>query len=70
MEMERMRDLGSSPQRWRPGETATRLGASYRANREVIEPILRLLVDALALVALLRRRPTSPPRTAMSVKLL
>jgi len=70
MGMEPMRDLSSSPQRWRPGATATRLGASYKEDREVMKPILRLLVDALALVAALRPRPTSLPRPATSGKLL
>jgi len=65
-----MQDHSSSPERWRPGEAATRLGASYKANREVLEPILlRLPDDALALAALLRHQPASPPRTAESVKL-
>jgi DNA-binding IclR family transcriptional regulator len=64
-----MQDPDGSPGRWRLGEAATRLGASYKSNREVIEPILRLLADALALAALLRHRPTSPPETAGSVKL-
>ena len=64
-----MQDPNSPPERWRPGEAATRLGASYKANREVLEPILRLLADALALAALLRHQPASPPRTAESVKL-
>ena len=64
-----MQDPNSPPERWRPGEAATRLSSSYKANREVLEPILRLLADALALAALLRHQPTSPPRTADSVKL-
>ncbi len=64
-----MRDPTSSIGAWRPGETATRLGTGYKANRGVIEPILRLLADALALVALLRHRPTPAAQATESAKL-
>jgi hypothetical protein len=41
---------------WRPARAAARLGAGYEANREVLEPLARLVVDVLAVVALLSRR--------------
>ena len=63
-----MRDPTSSRWAWRPGESATRLGAGYKANREVIEPILHLLADALALAALLRHRPTAATQATGSAK--
>lgn len=35
---------------------ARRAAAAYRTNRETLEPIIRLLADALALAALVRGR--------------
>ncbi len=41
--------------RWRPLERAGRAAARYRAKRDEIEPLIRLVVDVAALTALLRR---------------
>lgn len=45
----------------RPIGAAKRAGSAYQANREALEPLLRLLLDAAALAALLYRR--SAPST-------
>lgn len=37
-----------------------RLAAAYQANREALEPIIRVLADAMALAALVRRRGPDP----------
>ncbi len=42
--------------RWRAADRARRAASAYRANREALEPVGRLLVDVLALAALARRR--------------
>lgn len=45
---------------WRPAERAGRAAARYRAKREEIEPLIRLLADVYALAALLHRRDAAP----------
>jgi hypothetical protein len=45
----------------RPVGAANRAGSAYQANREAHEPLLRPLLDAAALAALLFRRPAPPP---------
>jgi hypothetical protein len=47
-------------QRWKAADAASRAAAAYRTNREAIEPFARLLIDALALAALVRRRRPAP----------
>lgn len=37
-----------------------RVAAAYQANREALEPIVRVLADAVALAALVRRRGPEP----------
>lgn len=39
-----------------PIGAARRAGSAYQANREALEPLLRLLLDAAALAALIYRR--------------
>jgi hypothetical protein len=41
--------------------TASRAAAAYRANRETLEPVIRLAADLLALAALARRRTAATP---------
>jgi len=41
-----------------------RAAAAYRANREDLESVIRLLADALALAALVRRRHRAAPAGA------
>jgi hypothetical protein len=50
----------------RPSGAAKRAGSAYQANREALEPLLRLLLDAAALAALMYRRstPTADEREA------
>ena len=52
---------GSGRRRAGKAGAITRLAASYKANREGLEPLARLLVDVLAVVALLRRGLPQPP---------
>jgi hypothetical protein len=63
--------LESAPTRWRAASTAARrAAAAYGANREDLEPIIRLLADALALAALVRGRrrpPAAPTHTSEGV---
>ncbi|MHB8289744.1 MAG: hypothetical protein ACYDEY_10995 [Acidimicrobiales bacterium] len=53
----------------RPIGAAKRAGSAYQANREALEPLLRLLLDAAALAALLWRRsaPKVDEREARAV---
>jgi hypothetical protein len=44
------------PDRWQAAAAARRVAAAYQANREDLEPLLRLVADVLALAALVRRR--------------
>jgi hypothetical protein len=44
------------PGRWQAAAAARRVAAAYRANREDLEPLLRLVADVLALAALVRGR--------------
>lgn len=52
----------SATGRGRIAGAAARLGAGYKANREVLEPLARLAVDVLAVAALFSRR--SRPATS------
>jgi hypothetical protein len=46
--------------RQRLGRAALALGSGYQANRDALEPVLRVLADVMALAALLHRaRPGS-----------
>lgn len=52
-------DVTKRTERRRPGRPigeAKRVGSAYQANREALEPLLRLLLDAAALATLLYRR--------------
>jgi isopenicillin N synthase-like dioxygenase len=52
------------PGRWPAAiAAARRAAAAYRANRQDLEPVIRLLADVLALAALVRGR-NLVPRTA------
>jgi hypothetical protein len=46
--------------RWRSADAVSALASSYRANRELLEPLARLAVDVLAVVMLLRRNQRAP----------
>lgn len=46
--------------RWHVTSAAKRAAASYRANRDDLEPFIRLAADVLALAALLHRRRSAP----------
>ncbi|HEY2576224.1 MAG TPA: hypothetical protein VGI74_07935 [Streptosporangiaceae bacterium] len=50
--------------RWHVMATAKRAAASYRANREDLEPFIRVAADLLALAALLHRRRSAPSSEA------
>jgi hypothetical protein len=52
-------DTGHRPRR-RHVRTAAQVAARYRAQREKIEPLIRLLVDLAALAALLHSRGSVP----------
>ena len=44
----------------RLGRAALTLGSGYQADRDVLEPVLRMLADVMALAAMLHRaRPSS-----------
>ncbi|MHB1533985.1 MAG: hypothetical protein ACYC1D_05115 [Acidimicrobiales bacterium] len=45
----------------RPIGAPKRAGSAYQANREALEPLLRLLLDAAALATLLYRRSAPKP---------
>lgn len=45
----------------RLGRAALTLGSGYQANRDALEPVLRVLADVMALAAMLHRaRPDAP----------
>lgn len=50
------------PARWQAA--VGRAAAAYRANRETLEPVIRLAADLLALAALARRRAAPVPAPA------
>lgn len=52
-------DLEVGEARWRPADGAGRLASGYKANREVLEPLARLVVDVVAIAMLLRHRQTT-----------
>lgn len=55
----------SDPGRWPAAiAAARRAAAAYRANREDLESVVRLIADALALAALVRSRNRAAPSAA------
>ena len=48
------------PKRRQAAAVARRVAVAYRANREDLEPLLRLVADVLALAALARGRRDEP----------
>ncbi len=50
--------------RRRAAAAARRAAAAYRANREDLEPLVRLVADVLALLAVARRRRDNPAARA------
>ena len=52
------------PDRWQAAAAARRVAAAYQANREDLEPLLRLVADVLALAALARGRRDEPAEAA------
>ncbi len=48
------------PNRRQAAAAARRVAVAYRANRENLEPLLRLVADVLALAALTRGRRDEP----------
>ena len=54
-------NAGPHRTRWQVVGVAKQAATSYRANREDLEPVIRLAADVLALIALIRRRQAPPP---------
>ena len=48
------------PKRRQAAAVAQRMAVAYRANREDLEPLLRMVADVLALAALARGRRGEP----------
>ena len=49
--------------RGRAVTAAKRAASAYRANRDDLEPLVRLVADVLALAAIVRRRRAGPAET-------
>lgn len=50
------------PKQWQAAAAARRAAVAYRANREDLEPLLRLVADMLALAAEVRGRRNKTAR--------